>query len=408
MCAPTRRAAIEETGGEMRKYVLAAALAAAAMAGAGCGGSGDSSAGAPAKPAGDDAMAKVVADAKATLAKDAEGSDRPLPTEPVKAQRNKSIWAVACTSGGPGCQLPMEALRDAGKTLDWKVTIADGKGTPEGESAAIDAGIASKPDAIVLMAVDCPAVKAALERADAAKVPVYGVDSVDCDDPDAGGGKKLMDATFDYGPYRDPVTFYTHLWQTTANYLIATTDGKGKVLHLATQEPLLAKKSNKIFADAMAKCTTCTVYDAPFTLDDLLTNKVEAKVTAALTAHPDVDAVVAPYGAAVLLGVGNAVQAARRTSGKDIKLAAVDGLKDNLDLIKSGVQTMDSGSQPVRWWGWITMDGLLRLFAGQPQVDSGQGLQVITKDNVPSTPFYDGNPASSGYEANYKKLWGVD
>jgi ribose transport system substrate-binding protein len=301
----------------------------------------------------------------------------------------------------------MEAFRDAAKNLDWNVTIADGKGTPEGQSAAIDAGIAKKPDAIVLMAVDCPDVKAALERADAAKVKVYGVNSVDCDDPDAGGGKKLIDATFDYGPHGDPVKFFAEVWKMTANYVIAKTNAKGKILDVTSEQPVLIKKAKTIFLDAMKKCTTCEVKEVAITLDDLITGKVEGKVAAALTANPDVDAVIAPYDAAVLLGVGNAVDAARRNSGKDIIVTGMEGLPASLELIKKGTQTMVPGSQPIRWWGWITMDGLLRMFAGQPQVDSGQGLQVITKENLPSTPYYDGNAKSSGYEANYKKLWGI-
>jgi ribose transport system substrate-binding protein len=384
---------------------LTAVLAAAAIAAGGCGSDGGSSGGGSAAT-GDEA-AKIAAAAKAQLAKDVEGSDRPLPTEPVKAVRGKNIFAVSCTSAGPGCQLTMEAFRDAAKNLDWNVTIADGKGTPEGQSAAIDAGIAKKPDAIVLMAVDCPDVKAALERADKAGVPVYGVNAVDCDDPDAGGGKKLMDATFDYGPYGDPVKFFAEVWKMTANYVIAKTDGKGKILQVTSQQPVLIKKAAKIFSDAIAKCTTCEVKQVSFTLDDLITGKVEGKVAAALTANPDVDAVVAPYDAAVSLGIGNAVEAARRNSGKDIILTGMEGLPANLELIKKGTQTMVPGSQPIRWWGWITMDGLLRMFAGQPQADSGQGLQVISKDNLPSTPYYDGNPKSSGYEENYKKLWGI-
>jgi ribose transport system substrate-binding protein len=389
----------------MRKYVVVAALAAALLTG--CGGNEDSAAETPSNAGAGGAEPAFLTEAKAKVAKGLEGTDRPLPTEPVKGLRNKRVFAVPCTSGGPGCQLPMEAFRDAAKTLEWDVTIADGKGTPQGQSAAIDAGIAAKADAIVLMAVDCPGVKAALERADAAKIPVYGVVSIDCDDPDAGGGRKLIDAMFDYGAYSGPVAFYNELWTTMADYVIAATEGKGKILHVQTSEPLIAKKGNAMFTDAMKKCTTCTVYTTHYTLDDLLTSKVEAKVTAALTAHPDVDAVVGPYGASILLGAGNAVEAARRNSGKEIILAAIDGLGDNLELIRKGVQTMDTGSQPLRWWGWITMDGVLRMLSDQPQVDSGQGMQIITKSNVPSTKLYDGNPRSSGYAENYKKLWGV-
>jgi ribose transport system substrate-binding protein len=392
----------------MRKHVVLAALAAATLAVSGCGDSDSESSGAAASGDSGGGSQTFVADAKAQLEKDREGTDRPLPTEPVKALRDKKIFAIPCTSGGPGCQLPAENFRDAAKTLGWDVTIADGKGTPQGQSAAVDAAIAANADAIVLVAVDCQNVKAALERADKAKIPVYAMISFDCDEPDGAGGEKLFDAAFAYEGGSGLAEFYDTLWNTVANYVIAETDGKGKVLHVQTSEPLLAKLSIPTFKTAMEKCTTCTVYETHYSLDDLLAGKVEAKVTAALTAHPDVDAVVAPYGAAVTLGVGNAVEAARRNGGKDIILAAIDGLGDNYKLIQKGVQTMDTGSQPVRWWGWIATDGLLRLFNDQPQVDSGQGMQVITKENVPSDGLYDGNPKSSGYEQNYKKLWGVE
>jgi ribose transport system substrate-binding protein len=390
----------------MRAKFLATALAAVAIGAVGCGGDDDAGSTTSAASGGDEAS-KIASEAKATLAEHVKGTDRDLPTEPVKAVRGKNIFAVSCLSAGPGCQLTMEAFRDAAKNLDWNVTIADGKGTPEGQSAAIDAGIAKKPDAIVLMAVDCPDVKAALERAEAAKVPVYGVNSVDCDDPDAGGGEKLMDATFDYGPFGDPVKFFDEVWKMTANYVIAETEAKGKILRVESQQPVLIKKSLKAFDDAMAKCTTCKVEKVTFTLDDLIQGKIEGKVAAALTANPDVDAVIAPYDAAVSLGIGNAVEAAKRNSGKEIIVTGMEGLPANLELIEKGQQTMVPGSQPIRWWGWITMDGLLRMFAGQPQVDSGQGLQVVTKENLPETPYYDGNEKSSGYEENYKKLWGL-
>jgi hypothetical protein len=51
---------------------------------------------------------------------------------------------------------------------------------------------------------------------------------------------------------------------------------------------------------------------------------------------------------------------------------------------------------------------MVRVFAGEPQVDQGIGVQSIDKNhNLPaSTSYYDGNQRSQWRE-NYLKIWGV-
>jgi ribose transport system substrate-binding protein len=78
-------------------------------------------------------------------------------------------------------------------------------------------------------------------------------------------------------------------------------------------------------------------------------------------------------------------------------------------LIKKGVQNFAAGL-PAAWVGWATIDGVNRMFNGEPQVPSGIGNGAIdSAHNMPTkTPFYDGNERSQDYQSVYKKLWGVD
>jgi ribose transport system substrate-binding protein len=92
-------------------------------------------------------------------------------------------------------------------------------------------------------------------------------------------------------------------------------------------------------------------------------------------------------------------------------LTGLEGLPANISLIKQGLQTAVAGVS-LEWLGWAAIDGLNRLFAGQPQVDEGIGWQTVDKQhNLPTTPAYDGNVASNGqpkqdYQAIYRKSWG--
>jgi ribose transport system substrate-binding protein len=377
-----------------------------ALTGCGSGSDGGQAASDSGKPT--DASAQVVTEAKAAVGTYLKGTDRELPKTGPKGVKGKHVFAIPCLAAAPGCQLPVEAFRDAAKHLGWQVTIADAKGTPEGSSAAIDAAIAAKADGILLESISCLDVQQALRRARAAGIKIYAISALDCDDPAVKAGGPLFDGQFSYGDFGRTSDWIKVVWREIADYVIAETDGKARVIHPASLTPEISVKEGNAFREAMARCTTCKVYKLPFTLDDLSGNKLEAKVSAALTAHPDANVVVGPYDAAVLLGIGSAVEAAR-ANGRKILMTGNEGLPAALDLLRKGVLDMSAGSAPVRWTGWAAVDGMNRVFAGEPQVDAGFGVQLITKtQNIPSTPYYDGNPRSAGYEANYKRIWGVD
>jgi ribose transport system substrate-binding protein len=386
--------------------VLPLVAVGAAVAFAGCGGDSDNGATSGAKTtASSGSGGGVVAEAKAALEREYAGTDRALPADGPKAVRGKRVWVIPCAAAAAGCQGPAQAVVAAGKVLGWKMTLVDGKLDPNVYNAQIRAAIAARADAIVLVVVDCSLTQASLQAAHAAGVKIYGAYSLDCNE--AGGtGKPLFDAQISYGKgtYQGYVASYA---KSAADYVIAKTDGKAKVIMMREDDTAVVRLTNDAFEREIQRCSSCQLITVSFSGQDLIGGKLEAKTTTALTQHPDANAVMAPYDASILLGIGPAVAAAK-AEGRKIILTGIEGLAPNIELIKKGTQDMIAGV-PNQWVGWAAADGLNRLFAGKPQVDAGIGTEVVDASHpVPTkTPYYDGNAKSSRYRTNYERIWGV-
>ncbi|MBA3842287.1 MAG: substrate-binding domain-containing protein [Actinobacteria bacterium] len=339
------------------------------------------------------------------LSADYKGSDRSLPKTGPLAAKGKSVWVISCTQAGAGCALPAAAAVAAGKAIGWNMTLVDGKYDPSVWNQQIRAAVAAKADAIVLVAFDCPAVQGSLAAAKAAGVKIYGLYALDCDDV---GGAKLFDGSLQYGPFGSYAHYIESAYaKAIGTYAIAREHGKARVIELRSDDLLIVKHISNGFEKQFATCKTCKLYKKTFTGADFLGGKLQAFTSAMLTQHPDANVVVAPYDAAILLGMGAAVDQAR-SQGRHLLLLGGEGLPPNIDLIRKGTQTAGFGL-PSGWAGWAAIDGLNRVFAGQPQVDAGIGHQTFDGGHnlPPAGGGYEGTPKSTAYQANYKRIWGV-
>lgn len=396
---------MRSTSGKRASRWLVAATASLLVIGWASGLAGGATRASHAGAAGSTAKPTYLAQINKQLALDYKGTDRALPTTGPKAVPGKSVWVISCTQAGAGCALPAEAAVAAGKAIGWNMTLVDGKYDPAVWNDQIRAAIAAKADAIILVAFDCPAVQGSLAAAKSAGVKIYGLYAFDCTDI---GGQKMFDGTITYGTLGS----YSHYIETQyakaiGTYAIAKTKAKAKVIELRSDDLLIVKHISNGFEKQMTTCKTCTVYKKTFTGADFLAGKLQAFTAAMLTQHPDANVVVAPYDAAILLGMGAAVQQAR-SQGRHLLLLGGEGLPPNVDLIRKGQQTAGFGL-PSTWAGWAAIDGLNRVFAGQPQVDAGMGHQTFDHFHnlPPAGAGYEGNKKSSGYMANYKRIWGV-
>ena len=405
---------LSERGSMRFKMWFAVAIATPALAIAGCGSStssGSASSTAATSASGSStatstaASSATVRQAQANLAQDYAGTDRALPSTGPKAVKGKTVWVISCTEAGAGCALPSAAAVQAGTAIGWHMKLVDGKYDPAVWNAQIRAAIAAKANAIILVSFDCPAVEGSLEAAKAAGVKIYGLYAFDCTDV---GGPRLFDGTINYGPLGSYANYIVNDYaKAVADYAIAKTDGHAKVIELRSDDLLIVKHISAGFDKEMALCTTCTVWKKTFTGADFLSGKLQGFTSAMLVQHPDANVVMAPYDAAIILGMGAAVQQAK-AQGRHLMLLGGEGLPPNIALIRSGLQTAAFGL-PSTWAGWAAVDGLNRVFAGQPQVDPGIGHQTIdlTHNLPPKGQGYVSNLKSRGFEANYKRIWGV-
>ena len=403
----------------MRRISVTAAMLASGLVVMACGssnggggttstGDGTSTNGA----SGSASTSNIVKAAKANLGAAYRGTDRGLPASAPKPEPGKKVFVIACSMAAEGCAAPARAAQKAGKAIGWNVTLADGKGDPSQYNAAVRSAISANANAIVLVAIDCAVVKGALQEARRKGVATFGMFGVDCDDKYAGGGQKLLSGQLDFGPYGSFGAFVENaIGKTMADYAIAKTDGKAVAMTLREEDTAVIRHIGDGFEREFKKCSSCKLVTVPFTFQDLLTNKLQAKVQAALTQHPDVDVLQVPYDAAAVGGAAPAVAASGRD--KDILLIGNEGLTPNIAQIRSGKGQDVAFGAPATWAGYATIDSLNRIFHKQPLVDEGIGIQAVDKEhNLPSTPAYEGNVDANGQPkqdivGGYTRIWGV-
>jgi ribose transport system substrate-binding protein len=339
------------------------------------------------------------------LAKSYAGTDSALPTSGPPAAKGKTVWILSCSQSAPGCAVPAQAAAQAAKAIGWQAKVLDGKFDPTVWNTLVRSAAAAKPDALILDAVDCAAVQSSLNAAKQAGVKIFGFYSFDCNDS-YSKGKPEFDGQIDYKPWKSYADFVENQFaRSQAAYAIAKTGGKAQVIQPYETDVAVAHHIADGYDRWLSTCTSCKVFKVPFTGADLIAGKLQAKLAAALSRYPQANVVAAPYDATILLGVGPAVAQAR-ASGRKLLLTGGEGLAPNIALIKKGLQNFAAGN-PAAWVGWAAIDGVNRMFNGQPQVPEGLGSGAIdATHNMPTaTPYYDGNSKSQDYRAIYKKIW---
>jgi len=382
---------------------LALAVSALALAacGSGSGSSGESDSGSTtggSTGAATTTDAAVVTDAKAAVEAGYEGTFQTPPTDGPAAQQGKKVWAVACIAAAPGCQTPVEAFKAAGQVLGWDVTLADGKADPAVYNSVIQQAIAAKADGIALMSIDCPSVKNSLTAAKQAGIPVVTMYSFDCDDPKLGGNEKLFDSTTP-SPTGE---FFSAGGDLGAQWIIAKTDGKAKIVYVTADTYNNAAYIRDAFHKRLETCAGCEIVseiNAP--TGDNASGALVQKVETAMQQHPDTN-VLALWADTKTVVLAQTIKKLK-AEHPDLIVMGGEGNPENMPLIADGVQDVAIGV-PMKWLGWAAADALNRIFAGEQPVAESLGYQIIDKDH--------GLPADASawvpsvdYEAAYTKVW---
>lgn len=342
--------------------------------------------------------------AKAELEVNYAGTDRELPTSSPKPPANKNIWIISCGQVVEGCSEGAQGATEAGKVLGWKTTIVDGKLQPQAWNQGIRQAIADKADGIILSVIDCGPIKASLDQARAAGIKIFGISSFDCTS-DSASEKPRFDAETNYGKdYPEFKDWLRGFGATMATYQIAKTDGKARIIGFQQRDLKVVKEIVAGYYARLAECKSCEVLaKQEVTLADYGT-ALQQKTQTLLNRYPQANAVFGLNDSAMALGVSAAVTASGRAD--KLVVTGAEGFASNFALIRENKGQDFVAGYPAGWAGWNAMDGLNRLFAGEPQVDSGIGWRSADLDhNFPAKDVtYDG---TKDYKSNFRKIWGV-
>jgi len=405
----------------MRNFTMAAACMLAVAALAGCGSSDDNSdatssapAAATTDPPADTAAtttATATDDSAAVLEQDFKGIVDEPPTTGPKAQKGKTIWLSNCVAF-EGCARYATGMKAAAKQLGWTIKEVDNQANPAKSIEIIRQAIAAKADGVIDTLSDCPNIKAGLQAAKAANMPVLTGAGLDCDTPELGGGQPLYAAKFRLGDRQDELEYYREQGGRDAEFMIALARQKGveapKILQVQNHNQLFQKYRADGFAEKVKEiCPDCEVKPLEFTTEQLVSGKGQQVFKTGVLRNPGMDALYYANDAFLAPGLQAALES---NKGKFTVVCCGDGGQQGLANVRRSGELADTYAinyAPVEMWGWGVADVMNRVLAGEAPADipgeANVSFYIDPDHNLPP----EGQPVKVplDYEAAYKQLW---
>ncbi|WP_369131190.1 sugar ABC transporter substrate-binding protein [Modestobacter roseus] len=330
-----------------------------------------------------------------------EGQMGTPPTTATTPPEDVDLWVVSCGEQIPSCSTPTAAVQEAAQAVGWDVRLCDGQLNPNGWGDCVRQAISADADVVVPVGIDCASVQQPFQEAKDAGVTVVGGGGADCDEV---GGQPLWASEriqLEGMGVRDVFELQGKL---AADWLIGTTDGQAKVLHLVFTDPLWGPWLAEGFEQEMATCEGCEIVGTlEVANNDVMTGALPQKFSTALLQSPEVDSVFVPLGGWMPAGLAQAVV----SSGRSADLDVISGLGNvaNMELIRSdGGQDAIVG-YPTQWGGWGSVDTAIRVLNGEEPVAQGDGFQVIDAESGLPPQGQDFEPVD--FRAAYREAWGV-
>ena len=379
-----------------RGSVAFASLALVAFAAAGCGSSGNSSTqtnstSSSSTSSSSSNSGQAAAAAAAAKFEQTTGINWPKPTEAFNPGTGK-VAVISCGNAGINCLKGSQDVQAAAKAMGWTPSpILDGQFTPAKQAGFVQQAIQQKYDAIVMVSMDANSIKAAIDAAAAAKIPIA---CVMCVNPSFAG--KVVDVSS--GGVAEG---------TAAGTWIASQAKSGDTIVAYDDKsfPIVAVRRQHALAAISKYCPGCKIEKADFPTTDL--SKAGAPTfTAMLSAHPagSLNFVMAPYDPAAI----PFAKAAQQQGRSDFKMTGYDASPQYVALMKSGTGgAAATTASPFPYASWGAMDQVARIKAGK---------QAWTSNRLPSALVTTANADKFGsggfltpdfnFKSMFMKLWG--
>jgi ABC-type sugar transport system substrate-binding protein len=370
---------------------LVASLALIALGAIGCGSSDKkSSTTSNASSTTDTASGKSAATAAAAKFQDTSSLKWPQPTEAFDPGTGK-VAVISCGNAGVNCLQGSKDVQAAAKAMGWTPSpIFDGEFTPAKQAGFVQQAIQQKYDGIVLVSIDANSIKAAIDAAVAAKIPIACVMCANAAFPDA----------------HDVSTGGIAEGQAIGTWVASQAKPGAKIVGFDDKSfPIVAVRRENAIAKIKEYCPDCQVEKMDFPTSDLA--KAGAPTfTAMLSAHPagSLDFVMAPYDPAAI----PFAKAAQQQGRSDYKMTGYDASPDYLTLIKAGTGgAAATTAAPFPYASWGAVDQVARLKAGKKAwVSNRLPTALVTADNADQFGKFGFLTPNFDFKAKFMQLWG--
>jgi ribose transport system substrate-binding protein len=307
----------------------------------------------------------------------------------------KTLFVIPASSQVPFVATINNHMKRIASMAGVKLTTWQNQGQPSQWVQGMNAAIAQKASAIVLLAGNDPAaLQPQIKAAKAKGIPTIVAHLYDEKQPSAPNVGAVVNIP------------YNIAGRLIADHAIVDTNGKTDALVVTINQvkstvPMVAG----VKAEFAKYCPGCKLKFTDVTIADIAT-KIQPNVQGALTADPNINYVICLYDSAEAPFAEAAIRAAGRT-GK-VKISTFNGTPTVLKEVKNGdIVTMDVGEN-LEWIAYAILDQSMRLMGGLPTVKSEHvPVRVFDKSNISQAGSAFTSGWGTSYVSGYQKLWGL-
>jgi len=327
------------------------------------------------------------------------GSFQPPPTSGPKSTPGKKIYNVSYGEAIPYFHAATVGIEEACKALGWECTTWDGKFEVNQWLAGIRQAITAKADGIITQGFDASYVKAGLEEAKAAGIPVINFEGFD-EDLITPGAEPLFTWTVTY------VNGDLKQWDEIAGrfdaaYGVIYWKGDVRALAFMQSDAYTMRAYTDGFVAELANYPTAKLLGTVSFLGTDYGPALQQKADQAALQYPETNTFHTGADSPIAAGVVSAVR-----SVKDSIVLGLEGDETVYPaMYEEGIYPMWLNVVPG-WEGYAACDALVRIMAGEkPTTETGIGYRLVDKDtNITGYKPYVG---PIDYASAYKKVWGV-
>ncbi len=331
----------------------------------------------------------TTAELQTRIAKYMETPKEILQTTPLKKQpeSGKTLDLLVC--GVPVCSQFNEAASEAAQLFGWKTKKVELGVSPQDFVNAYEQAIQDKPDMVVSSGLPRELFNAQLTKLEEMGIPVIEWSS----NIEPVEGKVWLATN---------TPMYEASGLMMAELIAGESNMKGKVVtYSVAQYPMTEAMVHTMQEYGPELCPECEFNLEEVPVSDI--GKLGAVVTGYVQQHPETEYVFCGFGD-LCQGVGTALKAAGLSN---VKILTRDSSTTNYQNIANGLEWA-ALPLPIYQTGWQIVDLAARIFNGESTEGTQfSPMQIVTAEQItnPSSKTIGSVP---DFEAQYKKLWGIE